>query len=110
MRSIGLFDAHVAVALAHCLFNIPLAVWILEGFMSGVPRELDETTFVDGYPRPSMRAHHQLSGPIQRTSCSPRRRRGTLTKAQSKLAQTGTSAAASRRRSPRSESTVLRRG
>ena len=48
--SIGLFDTHLAVALAHCLFNIPLAVWILEGFMSGVPRELDETAFVDGYP------------------------------------------------------------
>ncbi len=48
--SIGLFDTHIAVALAHCLFNIPLAVWILEGFMNGVPRELDETAFVDGYP------------------------------------------------------------
>ena len=35
--AIGLFDTHIAVALAHCLFNIPLAVWILEGFMSGVP-------------------------------------------------------------------------
>ena len=44
----GLFDTHLAVALAHCLFNIPLAVWILEGFMSGVPRELDETAYVDG--------------------------------------------------------------
>ena len=31
------------------LFNIPLAVWILEGFMSGVPKELDETAYVDGY-------------------------------------------------------------
>ncbi len=48
--AIGLFDTRVAVALAHCLFNIPLAVWILEGFMSGVPKELDETAFVDGYP------------------------------------------------------------
>ena len=37
------------MALAHCLFNIPLAVWILEGFMSGVPKELDETAYVDGY-------------------------------------------------------------
>ncbi len=41
--TVGLFDTHVAVALAHCLFNIPLAVWILEGFMSGVPKEIDET-------------------------------------------------------------------
>jgi glycerol transport system permease protein len=48
--AIGLFDTHIAVALAHCLFNVPLAVWILEGFMSGVPKELDETAFVDGYP------------------------------------------------------------
>ena len=48
--AIGLFDTHLAVALAHCLFNIPLAVWILEGFMSGVPKELDETAFIDGHP------------------------------------------------------------
>jgi glycerol transport system permease protein len=47
--AIGLFDTHLAVAIAHCLFNIPLAVWILEGFMSGVPKELDETAFLDGY-------------------------------------------------------------
>ncbi|GJL80774.1 MAG: sugar ABC transporter permease [marine bacterium B5-7] len=47
-----LFDTHIAVALAHCLFNIPLAVWILEGFMSGVPKELDETAYIDGYSFP----------------------------------------------------------
>lgn len=48
----GLIDTHIAVALAHCLFNVPLAVWILEGFMSGVPREIDETAFIDGYRFP----------------------------------------------------------
>ena len=48
--AIELFDTHIAVALSHCLFNIPLAVWILEGFMSGIPKELDETAYVDGYP------------------------------------------------------------
>jgi len=48
----GLFDTHFAVALAHCLFNVPLAVWILEGFMSGVPREIDETAYIDGYSFP----------------------------------------------------------
>ena len=47
--SVGLFDTHIAVALSHCLFNIPLAVWILEGFMRGIPKELDETAYVDGY-------------------------------------------------------------
>ena len=47
--TVGLMDTHLAVALAHCLFNVPLAVWILEGFMSGVPKEIDETAFIDGY-------------------------------------------------------------
>nr|WP_319941460.1 carbohydrate ABC transporter permease [Halomonas jincaotanensis] len=50
--TVGLFDTHIAVALAHCLFNIPLAIWILEGFMSGVPKEIDETAFIDGYSFP----------------------------------------------------------
>ena len=47
--SVGLFDTHIAVALAHCLFNVPLAVWIIEGFMRGVPKEIDETAYLDGY-------------------------------------------------------------
>jgi len=50
--SVGLIDTHIAVAIAHCLFNVPLAVWILEGFMSGVPREIDETAYIDGYSFP----------------------------------------------------------
>lgn len=47
--SLGIYDTHVAVALAHCLFSIPLTVWILEGFMSAIPKEIDETAFIDGY-------------------------------------------------------------
>ena len=50
--SVGLFDTHIAVALAHCMFNVPLAVWILEGFMRGVPKEIDETAYIDGYSFP----------------------------------------------------------
>lgn len=50
--SINLFDTHIAVALAHSLFNVPLAVWILEGFMRGIPREIDETAYIDGYSFP----------------------------------------------------------
>jgi len=50
--SMGLFDTHIAVALAHCLFNLPLSIWILEGFMSGIPKEIDETAYIDGYSWP----------------------------------------------------------
>src|SRR5690606_25661070 len=47
-----LIETHVAVALAHCLFNVPLAVWILEVFMLGERREIDETAYIDGYSFP----------------------------------------------------------
>jgi len=45
----GLFDTPLAVGLAHCLFTVPMAVWILEGFMSSIPKELDEMAKIDGH-------------------------------------------------------------
>ena len=45
----GLFDKPLAVDLAHCLFTVPMAVWILEGFMSSIPKELDEMAKIDGH-------------------------------------------------------------
>ncbi len=45
----GLIDTHIAVALAHCFFNVPLAIWILEGFITAIPREMDDIAKVDGY-------------------------------------------------------------
>jgi glycerol transport system permease protein len=47
--AVGLFDTPLAVALAHCLFTVPLSVWILEGFMSGVSTELDDMARIDGH-------------------------------------------------------------
>jgi glycerol transport system permease protein len=46
---LGLIDTHIAVAIAHCFFNVPIAVWILEGFIAGIPREIDESARIDGY-------------------------------------------------------------
>lgn len=45
----SLIDTHFAVAFAHCYFTVPLAIWILEGFISEVPVEMDETAAIDGY-------------------------------------------------------------
>ncbi len=50
--AIGLFDTPLAVALAHCLFTVPLAVWILEGFMAAIPTSLDEMARIDGHRLP----------------------------------------------------------
>ena len=46
---LNLIDTYIAVALAHCFFNLPIAIWILEGFISSVPAELDELARIDGY-------------------------------------------------------------
>jgi glycerol transport system permease protein len=46
---LGMIDTHIAVAIAHCFFNVPVAIWILEGFISAVPREMDESARIDGY-------------------------------------------------------------
>ncbi|MFN5998484.1 MAG: carbohydrate ABC transporter permease [Paracoccaceae bacterium] len=45
----GLVNSPIGIALVHCLFNLPVAIWILESFIRAVPREFDETAFLDGH-------------------------------------------------------------
>jgi len=54
----GLVNSPVGIALVHCLFNLPITIWILEGFIAAVPREFDETAFVDGYSLPRFMLRH----------------------------------------------------
>ncbi|SIO02552.1 carbohydrate ABC transporter permease [Vannielia litorea] len=49
---LGLVNSPVGIALVHCVFNLPVAIWILESFISAVPREFDETAFLDGQSLP----------------------------------------------------------
>lgn len=46
---LGLIDTYFAVALAHTYFNLPIAIWILEGFISGIPKDMDSQAKIDGY-------------------------------------------------------------
>lgn len=55
-----LLNTPVAVALAHCIFNVPIAIWILESFISAVPRAFDETAFLDGHSRRSFILRHLI--------------------------------------------------
>ncbi|MFT6423814.1 MAG: glycerol transport system permease protein [Celeribacter sp.] len=50
--ALGIVNSVFGIALAHCLFNLPISIWILQGFISAVPKEMDETAFLDGYSRP----------------------------------------------------------
>jgi len=43
-----LLDRHITLILAHCIFNLPFAVWMLLGFFKGVPHEINEAALIDG--------------------------------------------------------------
>ncbi len=45
----NLVNSPVGIALVHCLFNLPVAIWVLESFIRAVPREFDETAYLDGH-------------------------------------------------------------
>lgn len=57
---LGLVNSPVGIALVHCLFNLPVAIWILESFIRAVPREFDETAFLDGHSGPSFFFRHLI--------------------------------------------------
>ena len=57
---LGLVNSPVGIALVHCLFNLPVAIWILESFIRAVPPELDETAFLDGHSGPAFFFRHLI--------------------------------------------------
>lgn len=57
---LGLVNSPVGIALVHALFNLPIAIWILESFIRAVPREFDETAFLDGHSGTSFFFRHLI--------------------------------------------------
>lgn len=45
---IGLLDTHLGLILAHVTLNISIVVWLLRGFFSELPREIEEAASLDG--------------------------------------------------------------
>ncbi|MFH7835317.1 MAG: ABC transporter permease subunit [Candidatus Aenigmatarchaeota archaeon] len=35
------------LVLVYCLFNVPLAVWVLETYVESIPTEIEEAAFID---------------------------------------------------------------
>jgi glycerol transport system permease protein len=56
----GLVNSPVGIALVHCLFNLPIAIWILESFISAIPRAFDESAFLDGHSLRSFFFRHLI--------------------------------------------------
>lgn len=55
-----LVNSPIGIALVHCLFNIPIAIWVLESFISAIPREFDEMARLDGYSLPRFFVKHLI--------------------------------------------------
>ncbi len=48
VNELGQFNSLGMLSLIYAAFRIPVSIFILEGFMSGIPRELEECAFIDG--------------------------------------------------------------
>lgn len=53
-NSLGLMSAYWGVIIAHVVFAFPMSIFILCGFFSTIPRELEEAAIVDGCTVPGL--------------------------------------------------------
>ena len=45
---LGLYDTYFALIWTYTIFNIPLTVWLLRGFLDEIPKSLEDAALVDG--------------------------------------------------------------
>jgi len=45
---LGLYDSLAGLVLTYAAINLPVSVFLIHGFMSGIPRELEEAAVIDG--------------------------------------------------------------
>jgi multiple sugar transport system permease protein len=51
IRGFGLYNTRTALILLYTVFSLPFSVWMLKGFLSEIPMELEEAAMVDGATR-----------------------------------------------------------
>ncbi|MFA1548427.1 carbohydrate ABC transporter permease [Actinomadura chokoriensis] len=51
MVALNLTDTLLALILVNAAFNLPFSIWILHGYFSSIPKELEEAAFLDGAGR-----------------------------------------------------------
>lgn len=50
-NKLGLTNTRLSVVLAYSTFSLPLVTWVMRGFFEDLPRELEESAWVDGASR-----------------------------------------------------------
>ncbi len=51
VRWVGLYNQLPALIVVYAIFNLPLSIWMLKGFLEEIPIELEEAALVDGATR-----------------------------------------------------------
>lgn len=51
VRTVGLYNQLPALILVYTIFNLPLSIWMLKGFLAEIPLEIEEAVLVDGGSR-----------------------------------------------------------
>ena len=51
MRQIGLINTLAGLAFTHLALGLPVAVWMLKGYIDALPRDLEEAALMDGCSR-----------------------------------------------------------
>jgi multiple sugar transport system permease protein len=51
VRTIGLYNQIPALVIVYTIFNLPLSIWMLKGFLEQIPAEVEEAAMVDGGTR-----------------------------------------------------------
>ncbi|MFA6506475.1 MAG: carbohydrate ABC transporter permease [Treponemataceae bacterium] len=46
--TLGLLNSHTGLIVIYITTQIPFSVWLLKGFFDSIPKELDESAFIDG--------------------------------------------------------------
>jgi len=51
MSNFGLVDTHAGIIITHMSIALPFCLWMLTGYFSGIPKELDQAALIDGCSR-----------------------------------------------------------
>jgi multiple sugar transport system permease protein len=51
VRTAGLYNQVIALTIVYAMFNLPLSIWLLKGFLEEIPMEIEEAALVDGASR-----------------------------------------------------------
>jgi multiple sugar transport system permease protein len=51
LREVGLANSHAGLVLVYVVWSLPFALWLLQGFVRSIPRDLEEAAATDGATR-----------------------------------------------------------